>query len=118
MGVRVDFPLFLNQYVGERRFRVLASNLSETGIFLNRVEAGRRCQRTVCGIEIALPGTADTIWARGEISRQRPDQLVRGLGIRFSGIARADAQLLRSWCLEARRNQLAGLLQRIRRPSA
>lgn len=107
--------MFLNQYVGDRRFRVLAANLSETGVYLNRVNSP--AQTPVFGLELALPGVSETIWARGEVRRDHPDAVVSGAGIQLTGLARRHARLLRDWCIEARRLQLSELLENIRNPA-
>ena len=115
LGNRIEFPVFLNQYIDERRFRVLGTNLSETGMLVRRVHSKRAHERHVCALEIELPGASETIWARGEMSRQVDSELVCRSGIRFTAMARAHANLLRDYCIEARRSQLASLLRRIRR---
>jgi len=115
LGPRIDFPVFLNQYVDDRRFRVLGSNLSETGLLMGRVRTKRCSGRSVFGLEIELPGAAETIWARGELCRESPDDLVSRSGVRFTGLATRDARLLRDYCVETRRAQLATMLRRIRR---
>jgi hypothetical protein len=105
VGARVAFPVFLDQYVGDRRFRALATDVSESGIFVHQV-AGRRPRGKVCALEIELPGLGETIWARGGT--------VDGHGIALTGMARSHARMLRAYCVEARRRQLADLLARIR----
>lgn len=117
-GSRIDFPVFLNQYVDDWRFRVLATNLSETGLLLGRVRSARADNRPVFGLEIDLPGAAETIWARGELTRESSDGMVKRAAVRFTGLARAHARLLRDYCIESRRSQLATMLRRIRRTPA
>ncbi len=114
-GNRIEFPVVLNQYIEDRRFRVLGTNLSETGLLLRRVNSKRASQRNVCALEIELPGAAETIWARGELQREADGDLVCRSGIKFTGMAKVHARLLRDYCIEARRSQLATMLQRIRR---
>ncbi|HLU66221.1 MAG TPA: hypothetical protein VKZ63_08085 [Kofleriaceae bacterium] len=92
IGIRIDLELFLNQYVRDRPYRVLAANLSETGIFVHRVsvadggaprgaaaasswashapQASATPPGTPVGLEIELPGTGEVIWARGEVCRE------------------------------------------------
>lgn len=119
VGVRVDVDMFLSAYIRDRPYRTLAENLSSTGIFVNRVglatapaaELGRSV-----GLEFELPGTGELIWARAEICTQRRDGLVVAEGLRFSGMARAHARLLRDFCAERRQAQLSTLLERIRAP--
>ena len=118
IGARIDFPVFLNQYVDDWRFRVLASNLSESGLLLGRVRSRRGSARRVFGLEIELPGAGETIWARGELCRESSDGLIDRAAVRFTGLAARHAKLLRDYCVEARRAQLATMLRRIRRAPA
>jgi hypothetical protein len=122
MGFRVDLEIFLNQYVRDRPLRCLTSNLSETGIYLNRAHlpTGSRAldgTRTV-GLEFELPGTGELIWARGEICHESSDPYFCGSGIRFTGIPTSHARMVRDFCVEARRDNLGTLLHRIRAPRA
>ena len=74
IGIRVDLEVFLTEYIRDRPFRVLSSNLSETGLYLHRVtpapEVSLVPPGTAVGIELELPGTGEIIWARGEVSRE------------------------------------------------
>ena len=71
MGFRVPSEMFLNQYISDEPYRAMAGNLSETGVLLNRVKATGALQENqrVIGLEFELPGTGETIWARGEAAR-------------------------------------------------
>jgi hypothetical protein len=69
----------------------------------------------VVSLEFELPGTGETIWARGEVTHDSLDDYFHGQGIRFTGMARLHARMLRDWCVEKRRTQLAGMLDRIRK---
>ena len=53
--------------------------------------------------------------AKGEITHDALDDYFHGQGIRFAGMARFHAKLLRDYCIEKRRHQLGDLLQRIRK---
>lgn len=74
IGIRVDLELFLTEYIRDRPFRVLSSNLSETGLYIHRVtpdpEISLVPPGTAVGIELELPGTGEVIWARGEVCRE------------------------------------------------
>ena len=121
LGFRVDLEFFLNQYVRDRPFRVLSTNLSETGIYLNRTHlppgSTPLAETTTVGLEFELPGTDEIIWARGEICHEQSDPYFRGSGIRFTGIPTIHARMLRDYCIEARRERLSALLERIHRPA-
>jgi hypothetical protein len=115
MGFRVPVEMFVTQYVRDRPFRGLVENLSETGFFLNRVNDLPSSQRVVA-LEFELPDTGETIWARGEVCHQKKSKYFQCDGIRFTGMARAHARLLRDFCIETRKSQLGSLLARIRDP--
>ena len=116
MGFRVPSEIFLNQYISDQPYRVMAENISESGILLNRVKATGPLQehQRVVGLEFELPGTGETIWARGEICYQGKDSYFLTDGVRFTAMPRIHARLLRDYCIESRRSHLDGLLSRIR----
>lgn len=109
--------MFLNQYIADRPYRAMAGNLSETGVLLNRVKSpkrGLRDDQRVIGLEFELPGTSETIWARGEICSQGADRFFQTDRVRFTGMPRIHARMLRDYCIETRRDHLGSLLSRIR----
>ncbi len=118
IGFRVELELFLTQYIRDRPFRVLGTNLSETGLYVHRValdpEARLLPSGTVVGLELELPGTGEVIWARGEICRERRDRALCGSGVRFADMPLIHARMVRDFCHERRRARLDGLLDRIR----
>ena len=118
LGNRIPLEIFMNEYLQDRPHRALTVNISETGVFVNKIAAGFNRRSRVVGLEFALPGTSDTIWARGEICYDTFDDHLHGQGIRFTGMPRSYARLLRDFCIEKRREQLAGLLDRIRKSRA
>ncbi len=119
LGLRVPLPIFLNQYIEDRPLRALAADVSPTGIHVKTVALPRPAPATrTVGIELELPGTGETIWARGEIRYQRCEGAVEAAGIRFTAMPSVYAKLLRDYCAEARRHELGRLLERIRRPAA
>jgi hypothetical protein len=115
LGFRVPMEIFLNEYVQDRAHRALTVNISDTGLYVNKVLAPRMRDAGVVGLEFELPGTSETIWARGEITHDAKDSYFHGQGIRFTGMAQLHARLLRDYCIEKRRAQLGVLLERIRR---
>lgn len=115
LGYRVPLEMFMNEYMQDRAHRALTVNISETGIYVNKVVAPVSRPTKVVGLEFELPGTGETIWARGEICYDSLDDYFHGQGIRFSAMPRIHAKLLRDYCIEKRRAQLGDLLDRIRR---
>lgn len=119
-GYRVPLEIFLNQYARDRLVRGLTTNIGPTGMFLQTARAphSQPPATQVVGLEFELPGTGEVIWARGEICYAAADSYALGAGIRFTGMARLHARLLRDFCAEARHQHLNGLLQGIRTPAA
>jgi c-di-GMP-binding flagellar brake protein YcgR len=115
LGFRVPLEIFLNEYVHDRAHRALTVNISDTGLYANKVLQPLMRGSRVVSLEFELPGTGETIWAKGEIAHDALDDYFHGQGIRFTGMARLHARMLREYCIEKRREQLGGLLDRIRR---
>ena len=102
---RVPLEIFLDEYVDDRPHRAVTTNLSATGLYMHRV-ATRASQLFGRGsrhvqLEFALPGTRDTIWARGEI---RYDELgmdlVHGTGVELVDMARGHQRLIVDYLYE------------------
>ena len=104
LGNRVTLEMFLNEYIRDRPHRALAVNISETGVFLNKVITPVNRDSRVVALEFELPGTSELIWARGEICHDDLDAYFHGEGVRFTGMARYHARLLRDYCIEQRRD--------------
>lgn len=115
LGYRVPLEMFLNEYVQDRAHRALTVNISETGIYLNKVITSISRPTRVVGLEFELPGTGEMIWARGEVCYDSLDDYFHGQGVRITGIPKVHAKMLRDYCIEKRRAQLGELLDRIRR---
>lgn len=119
VGIRVPVEMFLNQYIRDRPYRAMAADVSETGILLAHVALpGLRLDRAdqVVGLEFELPGTGETIWARGEVCHERRGGPLTSAGIRFDDMPKIHARLVRDYCVERRRARLRAMLERIRRP--
>ena len=117
---RVPIALFVDEYVDDRPHRALTTNISATGLFMHRVATrgahhfGRQSRHVQ--LELALPGTSDTIWARGEIRYDElGHDLVHGTGVELVGIARGHQRLLGDYLYEERRRRLEEILELIRR---
>jgi hypothetical protein len=114
IGARVPLEILITEYVNDRPHRALTSNVSETGVYLNKVLAPLERRSKVIGLELKLPGTSETIWARGEICHDSLDEYFHGQGVRFTGMPKVWARLVRDWCVEKRRSMLGGLFDRVR----
>jgi c-di-GMP-binding flagellar brake protein YcgR len=114
LGYRIPLPLMFTSYVRDRPIRVLCSDLSDAGIGLSAVSGRAPAPGDVVGVELALPGVPDELWAAGQVCHRVDGDLASGLGVRFTAMARAHARTLRDFCIESRRGHLADLLSRIR----
>lgn len=124
---RIPLELFLNQYVDERLLRGRTTNVSPTGMHVHRPlkarAKGRGPSTRFVQLEFTLPGTHETIWARGEVRRdelelppwRRESELVHGSGIRLIEMPRAHARMWRDFVLERKRQRLSEILALIRR---
>jgi hypothetical protein len=91
---RVPLEMYLNAYVDDRPQRGFTVNLSESGLYLNTLNRSRLPPLTRFGLELALPGTAETIWAAGQLCYDAIDDYFYGEGIRFVAMARRHFSLL------------------------
>ena len=80
---RAPLNILLNKIFGESLFMCHASDISEDGIFLSRL-LEPRFQGTEVGLEFAIPGCDEILWARGEIVRQGSRRRSEGSAIRFT----------------------------------
>jgi hypothetical protein len=127
---RIPLEIFLNEYVSDRLHRAVTTNISPTGIYVHRVfSAGlKRLQfgreNRYVQLEFALPGTSDTIWARGEVrydelglasgdGRSDTEAMAHGTGIQFVAIARGHVRLLRDYVEEELEQRRRAQLQKI-----
>jgi c-di-GMP-binding flagellar brake protein YcgR len=117
-GFRVPYDVLLTSYVADRPVRGLGADLSDTGVALSTITMLAPPVGTVVGLEFCLPGVPDSIWAAGTVCyRRKADSktnIATELGLRFVAMATAHARLLRDYCIETRRDHLAGLLAKIR----
>lgn len=116
-GFRIPLSVFATSYVHDRAVRALCSDVSDTGVAMTTAFGAAPPPGTVVAVELQLPGVADTVWAAGEVRRRirAPESFMTSdIGLRFTGIARAHARLLRDYCVEARRDMTSRLLSRAR----
>ncbi len=118
-GVRIPLEMILTQYVNDKPFRALTTNVSESGVYLNLIKEAPFCRDTkTVALEFQLPGTDEVIWARGEICYDHIDRYFHGTGIKFTAMPKRYARMIRDYCVEKRREQLGDMLARIRTPAA
>ncbi len=115
LGTRVPLQMFLNEYVADRAYRSLSANLSPTGILINRLTTPMTHKSPIIGLEFQLPGTSDTIWAKGEMRYKAFGQHFSGTGVEFTGIAQGHLRLIKEYCAVQRSQQLRKILAKIKR---
>ena len=108
----------MNEYLNDRPYRALTVNISESGVYVNKVLTSLARRTRVVGLEFQLPGTGEIIWARGEICYDTLDDCVHGQGIRFTAMPKVHRRLIRDYCIEKRREELSMLLDRIRKTAS
>jgi c-di-GMP-binding flagellar brake protein YcgR len=111
---RIPFEAMVTSYVRDRPVRGLTANLSDSGVSLSAISMLAPAPGLVVGVELELPGMADSIWASGQICYRTEDRMASGLGVRFLAMARSHARAIRDFCIEMRRKNLGALLARIR----
>src|SRR5438105_15367440 len=102
---RVPLEMYLNAYVDDRLQRGFTTDLGETGLRLNTLVQAPLPPHTPVGLEFALPGVQETIWAAGEICFEGPDDYFLGRGIRFTAMAGMHARIVREYCYRLRRGR-------------
>ena len=119
IGFRVPLEIFITQYIDDRPYRALTTDISDSGLRVDTVSTAARhlpAAERAFGLEIELPGTGEVIWARGRVCHSTVDGPTLGAGIRFTGMPEIHKKLLRDYCIEARYAHLDALLQRIHNP--
>ena len=97
---RIRTELFLNQYVKEQPYRALATNLSSTGVLLQKLALPRARHNTSVGLEFELPGTGEIIWARAETRFDAVASDFHRTGLRFTAMAQKHERLIRDFVRE------------------
>jgi hypothetical protein len=99
---RVPLEMYLTTYVQDRPTRGFTANLSESGLYLNTLAGARLPPRTSFGLELALPGVTETIWAAGQLCYDALDDYFQGNGIRFVRMANRHLHLLHDFLVRIR----------------
>ena len=97
---RVRVELFLNQYIRDRPFRALATNLSETGILVQKLLEPALPLSRVVGLEFELPGTGELVWASAEPRFDTTDNDFHLSGLTFTAMAGKHERLLTEFVRE------------------
>lgn len=107
---------YVDQVVGNDLHRCFTTDLSALGIFVERVAEPMQRSSSIVQLEIPLPDSSDTLWAKGEVVYDRIDSLFHGQAIRFAGMARAHQKMLREWLWDTRVSERSLALPPYREP--
>ena len=81
---RRRLDVFLNKFIGDEPFMVRASDISPTGIYLNKLIEPDLPEGTMVSLEFQLPDSNEVIWARGTVMRETQRWGTEGEGIWFT----------------------------------
>jgi len=96
-----------NELVAERQLIGIISDVSEQGLRVERL--ARNTGSRIVQVEFELPGTNETIWAKGELCFDRLRHTATGLqpvrtsGVRLVAAAQKHLRLMRDYVIELRR---------------
>lgn len=85
---RARLDVYLNKVVDDDVFMCRAADISPEGIYLSSLIEPEYDGREV-GLEFALPGSDEVIWACGEVVREGYRSGAEGSGIRFTVLPEA-----------------------------
>jgi hypothetical protein len=97
---RLPVGFYVDQIVHDDPYRCFTTELSALGLYLERLAEPLDRRSTLVQLEIPLPHTSDSIWAKGEVIHDRFDALFHGTAVRFTGMARRHQRMLREWLRE------------------
>jgi hypothetical protein len=98
---RLPVGFYVEQIIDDDPHSCFTSDLNALGMYMERVATPLWRQRAVVQVEIPLPETTDSLWARAEVVYDRVDSLFHGTAVRFTGMARSHQRRLREWLREA-----------------
>lgn len=102
-AMRVPIGVYLDQIVGDETHRCFGTDLSPTGVYMERPFSELTRPTREVQLELPLPGLSEPLWARGEVIYDRVDGLFHGQAIRFVAMARAERKALERFLFEERR---------------
>lgn len=101
---RLPVGFYVEQIIDDAPHRCFTSDLSAVGLYMERLATPLSRHRGVVQVEIPLPDTGDSLWAKAEVVYDRFDALFHGTAVRFTGMARSHQRLLRDWLWQSNRS--------------
>lgn len=116
--IRLPVEICVQQYLTQGSCLGLTRDLSERGLYLTapRLRDDQALLGAPLQLEFALPGTGETVWARGHVRYENMDGTLKGLGISLTEMAQTHAQSLRAYLETIRKARLHNMLLRIQKP--
>ena len=102
-AARIPVGIYVQQVVDDELHRCFTTSLSVDGLYMERLWAPMSRASNVVQLEVPLPETGDSLWAKGVIVYDCIDPLFHGMAVRFELMARKHSRLLREWIKETRR---------------
>lgn len=88
---RVPVSVYLQQHVEGQTHRCFSSNLSRSGLYMERPIASFVRHSAAIQLEIPLPdGQPEPLWASAEVVYDCFDALFHGTAVRFTGLGSQD----------------------------
>jgi len=132
---RIPLETFYTEYVGDRPFRGMITNVSPRGLRVQRLLRPSARMSRIVQLEFELPGTQEVIWAKGEACFDEleiasfgpcgdgPSTTLHSSGILVVACADKHRRLMEEYVIEKRRDhqrrffaEAAALLRGSRRP--
>jgi hypothetical protein len=113
-ALRVPVEIYATQFIDNRPFRSVVSDLSPSGLHTSRlVEPMWRTSRVI-QVELPLPGFDESLWASAEVVYDALDPFFHATGLRFLSMASFHERLLGEWIERARKEVLRRMIAGIR----
>ena len=92
---RLPVDLFVNKFIGDEPFACRSKDLSVEGVYLHKlIEPEREADDDLVGVEFALPGHDEVIWAAGRVVREQGMGKNEGVAIHFVSMAERHKKIL------------------------
>ena len=98
---RIPVELSITQFVDDRPFPCLASDLSLSGLQANRLLAPLARSSRFIQLEIPLPGLDDPLWASAEVVYDALNPFFHSSGVHFLNMAAPHRLILNEWLRRA-----------------
>ena len=97
---RYPVSLYIRLAIEDQIHRCHLTELSATGLFVQRPIQPLRRNSRLAQAEIRLPGASESIWAGAELIYDRFDSLFHGSAYRFTTMARGHRAKLQQWLVD------------------